>query len=211
MENPKDYFSRTENTVRMLLKEHNACKAKVRTIQKLIVQGCATKELEPSEITFGEWWKKNNNDHNVILEAQKKYSIEAVQCGILAGSVLKIAARAIECYSKNAEISENWKNKFLPSEFFIGRVIYTVPLGLLIYAGWNHYRNPAGIELTAANYQIFKRVGLHSKLSEFDFFSDPDSSFIDLHFDYFASEVLDVLCWIDYDNYLDDMQTALSQ
>ena len=213
MENACDYFLRTENTVRILLKEYQACKAKVQLIQELIIHGDAEPGLKTLKITFNEWWIKNKNDRNVILKAQQRYSMEAFACGLLAGSVLKIAARAIEQYSKNIAIPEEWEKifqkKFLPSEFFIGRTIYTVPLGLLIYAGWNQYNDPVSREIRLINQQVFRQVATHSKLFEFESFANLDSEFISLHFEYFASNVIDVLCWNDYDHYIKDMQQAL--
>lgn len=213
MENACDYFLRTENTVRVFLKEYQACKAKVRLIQELIIQGDPAPDLKTRKITFGEWWIKNKNDRDIILKAHQKYSTEAFACGLLAGSVLKIAARAIEHYSGNTAILEEWEKildkKFLPSKFFIGRTIHTVPLGLLIYAGWNQYIDPISREIRVINQQIFRQVATHSKLFEFESFADLDFNFINLHSEYFASNVIDVLCWNDYDHYIGDMQQAL--
>lgn len=214
MENACEYFLRTESTVRVLLKEYQACKAKVRSIQELIMHGDAEPGLKTPKITFGEWWMKNKNDKTVILNAQQRYSIEAFACSLLGGSILKIAARAIEHYSKHTAIPEEWdkvpQKKFLPSEFFIGRTIHTVPLGLLIYAGWNQYNDPVSREVRAINQQIFRQLATHSKLFEFESFSNFESEFTSLNFEYFASNVIDVFCWNDYDNYIKDMQQALN-
>lgn len=212
MENVSDYFSRTENTVRMLLEENQACQAKVKLAKETVIRSDTTSVPIPQR-DFGNWWMENKNDKTAILKAQQSYSIEAFVGGLLAGSVLSIAARAIDNYSHNTTIPDNWEEIFrkesLPTEFFVGRTIHTVPLGLIIYAGWNQYINHIGRETRAISQEVFLRVATHSKLFEFQAFAAREYEFVNLHSEYFASHVLDVLCWNDYDQYIKDMQQTL--
>lgn len=213
MENVSDYFSRTENTVRMLLEENQACQAKVKLAKETVILSSTTPEAMTPQKNFGNWWMENKNNKTAILEAQQSYSIEAFAGGLLAGSVLSIAARAIDNYSQNTAIPDNWGEIFrkesLPTRFFVGRTIHTVPLGLIIYAGWNQYIDHISREIRIINHEVFLRVATHSEIFEFQAFAAREHEFVKLHYEYFASHVLDVLCWNDYDQYIKDMQQAL--
>ncbi|GAC1503672.1 MAG: hypothetical protein NVS1B10_08790 [Candidatus Saccharimonadales bacterium] len=213
MENACDYFLRTENTVRMLLEEDQICKAKIKAIQDSIILGDAEADLTTSKITFGEWLAKNKDDKSVFQEAQRKYSIEAFSGGLIAGSVLQIAARAIEHYSKNTAVPNDWeeifRKKSLPTEFFIGKTVHTVPLGLIIYAGWNQYINHTGRGVRAITQEVFARLAIHSGQFEFQALIDQSTNFDNPLAEYFASTVLDALGWNEYDRYIADMKHAL--
>lgn len=164
METACDYFVRTENTVRMLLKENQVCKDKVRLIQESITLSDVTLDLTNANLKFCDWWAKNKNEEEIISEAHQKYAVEAFSSSLLAGTVLQIAARAIELYSENTTVPDDWRKigrkNFPVPKFFIGRTVHTVPVGLVIYAGRDHYlKTYSGRVIEAINQEVFVRLG----------------------------------------------------
>ncbi|MFS0755125.1 hypothetical protein ABC383_10565 [Noviherbaspirillum sp. 1P10PC] len=214
MNNAIDYFLRTENTVRMLLAENETCKTKVRLIQENIMVNSALSESLVSSKSFIDWWVKNKNEKDVTFEAHKRYSLEAFASSLLAGTVLQIAARAIELYSENTTVPNEWgkivRRSFPIPKFFIGRTVHTVPVGLVIYSGRDQYlKTYSGRVIEAINQEVFARLANFSRRLEFQNFVERSSGFYSMHAEYLASNVLDILCWNSYDQYIEDMQQAL--
>jgi hypothetical protein len=210
IENALDYLIRTENAVRVLLQEAAFYKATIRSIQDTVSRSDTAPEMTTA---FGDWWMKNKNDKNAILKAHREYSTEAFTGGILAGSVLKIAAHVIEFYSGSTTVPDEWKKLFkrriLPDRFFVGRTIHTVPVGLIIYCGLNQYINTPSRLIEEINQEVFGRLGASGGQFEFLAFVDRSNSYRSLHSEYLAANVLDVLGWSDYNAYIEDMQQIL--
>lgn len=213
MQSALEYLLCTENAVRMLLEQNVFYKSKVENIQATIACGACESNVTDPHITFGKWWDKNKEDKEMIFQANYKYLIEAFTNGIVAGSVLQIAAKAIDYYSKNTTVPDEWTQKFrralLPHRFFVGRTVHTVPVGLIIFCGLNQYTNAAGRTTEQLNREVFSRLGVHSGQFEFQAFVDRSSEFRDLHSEYFAARVLNILGWSDYENYFEDMREIL--
>lgn len=214
MNNAIDYFLRTENTVRMLLAENETCKTKIRLIRETIIVDSVSSESPVPPKTFGDWWVENKNEKEVIFEAHQKYAVEAFSSSLLAGTVLQIAARAIELYSKNTTVSDEWRKiarrNFPLPKFFIGRILHTVPVGLVIYSGREQYlKTYSGRIIEAINQEVFVRLANFSGQLEFQDLVERSRDFYGMHAEYLASNVLDVLCWNSYDQYIKDMQQAL--
>lgn len=213
MEKASDYFMRTERAVRMLLQEAASYKDRVKLIQEAVSISDATPETAAPQGAFGEWWMKNRNDQNAVFKAYCKYSADAFIGGLLASSVLKIAANAIDNYSKEASIPDEWlklfRKRILPDRFFVGRSIHTVPMGLIIYCGLNQYANTTSRSIEEINQEVFGRIGSDGAFFEFKAFVDRSCGYRDLHSEYLAANVLEVLGWTEYDQYIKDMKHAL--
>lgn len=213
MQDALDYLLSTENAVRMFLQQNAFYTSKVETIQANIVCcDCGSRSTKPN-ITFGEWWIKNKKNKEIIVQANHKYLIEAFTNGLLAGSVLKIAGKAIDYYSENTTVPNEWREKFkrrlLPHRFFVGRTVHTVPVGMIIFCGLNQYINAAGRTIEELNQEVFSRLGVHGGQFEFQAFVDQSSEYRNLHSEYLAANVLNILGWSDYDRYFEDMREIL--
>lgn len=171
-----DYLLRTENAVRMLLQQNAVCRAKIELVKKNIASDCNRAEKVDAKIKFNDWWIKNKNEQEVIFNAYCQYSAEAFVSSQLAGSVLNIASQAIEVNSSNSTIPDEWtrifKRRFLPTSFFIGREVHTVPLGLLIYCGRNQYSNIIDRMDESINQEVFGRLADQGQQLEFQALSN---------------------------------------
>lgn len=213
-ENTENFLMRSENAVRALLHQNATYAAKIKKIQKRIPLDYTEHGRRTSELTFGNWWMTNKTNENVIFDASQKYSVEAYTSSLLSGSILKIAAKAIDSHSKNTYIPDEWpkifKKRFLPARFFVGRSVYTIPIGLVIFCGLNQFINTTDREIEALNREVFTRLATYSGRFEFQAFVGLETSYRNLHSQYLATSVLEILGWTDYDNYFEDMRHIAS-
>lgn len=114
---------------------------------------------------YDAWYATNSSSIQVALEAQKQYLGESFAQAILCGSLLQLAAKAIECYSKNTEIPEDWKSliktETKPVPFCTGRLVRGVPLGLVIYAGRNQHIHFEDQNRREPNVEVFRRLAIN--------------------------------------------------
>lgn len=166
-----------------------------------------------------EFWKSFRAWRNLpeVIEAQRKadecrdeYFSKRFSLNVLLGSILQIAAKGIELYSKNRQVAkgfENYTNEKI-KKFMIGNEVRGVPMGLIIYAGRNQYNHlEAGAELHPVNKEVFSRLAKNHEYGE---------GIIDPAFDLenpdlfcYSSNVAAILKWKNYQNYKTTMLSLL--
>ena len=104
---------------------------------------------------YNNWFEENKKEIDRAEKATNLYLAEVFAQNTLAGSILEIAAKAIEIYSTNSVISPEAamlvKKNTKAVKFCIGPVVREVNKGLIILAGRNqhaHYNDPAPHILT---------------------------------------------------------------
>jgi hypothetical protein len=144
---------------------------------------------------------------------QRQFVAESFANAVLAGSVLQVAAKAIEVYSTNTNVSNDWKvvigKSRAPIPFCIGRMVRGVPTGLVIYGGRNQHMHYNEAALQPVNREIFARMAAYSEHEELKGFVDPGLDLTNPLLDSFASNVLYVLGWKSYNDYIADMKVLL--
>lgn len=132
--------------------------------------------------------------------------------GTIAGAIFQVAATGIRMFSINTTIPEDCR-EIVPSKaeraipYCIGRRVYGLPIGLIIYAARNQYAH-----WEDEPFQVTKNIFNQLTLA----FSD--NMFYDLAFDLgnptiniYANEILlGALHWDIYEKYLQEMQELLS-
>lgn len=127
---------------------------------------------------------------------------------VLCGSILQIADKAIELFSSNQDIPEDW-NSFVhkkQAKYCIGRLVRSVPIGLIILAGRNQYTHFNDQNLHSLNKKVFSVLA--SSHGEGDFI-DPAFDVENRYLDSYASNIVSLLGWEFYDNYLSDIRSLL--
>ncbi|MFS0757513.1 hypothetical protein ABC383_22820 [Noviherbaspirillum sp. 1P10PC] len=213
MESAISFLTRSENAVRALLHQNAIYADKVKNIQKSIPLASIALNETTSQLSFDDWRIKNKDEKHIIIDAHQKYSTEAFTCGLLAGSILRMANRAIGLYSENTHIPDEWNRIFnkriLPARFFVGRIVHTIPIGLLIFCGLNQFINTTNREIEALNREVFRRLATYGEQFEFRAFVEQETTYRKLHSEYLATNVIDILGWNDYDCYFEDMRRML--
>jgi hypothetical protein len=93
-------------------------------------------------------------------------------------------------------------------KFCVGRKVRNLPIGLIIYAARNQYNHLDEKELTE---QINKRVfQLLSSYETGDKYTDPAFDINNPDLTIYSHNIVGLLGWITYENYLCDMRCMLS-
>ena len=150
---------------------------------------------------------------NRFLELARKHFDLKFSEGVFAGSILQIAAMGIRYFSRNESIPESCR-RIVPVkaktaiQFCIGKEIYGLPIGLIIYAArnqYNHWDAECPNKITAGVFNV-----LSSYFRE-DTFHDLAFSLSNPGIIVYASEcLLTALGWRTYEEYLSEMETLLS-
>ena len=152
------------------------------------------------------------------LKKENEYIRNIFSENIISGLLLQFAYVGIDLFSKGKEISNDYselKEFKKIKKFFIGREINTIKntgafinktkIGLIIYAGRNQWAHPLAKSLRRVNKVIFDRIaqrrGIYSK-SEY---VDPAFDLSEAKSKIFATNILDLLGWKNYEDYEKDM------
>lgn len=203
------YVERTETAVRKLFEGIASYTNVLSAIRgTTFVSG----ELDPVafQVQYEAWAKENAAALAASAAAQREFSEQAFAMATLCGAVLQVAAKGIECYSKNALVPPGMREvvgssrKAVP--FCIGREVRGVPIGLIIYAGRNqhmHFNEPS---LNAVNEAVFAKLAV---LPQHQYITDPALDLANPLLQSYASNIAFILGWRSYEAYASDIRSLL--
>lgn len=169
------------------------------------------------EAKYEEWRSRPDIEERFEFAdyAKQEYNASKFSKQVVCGSILQIACKAIEVFSKNSHLSESHEFLFdgikvekrgKLARFAIGREVKRVPIGLIIYAGrnqYNHYELDLNQKL---NVNVFNTLAVEHDYGDF---KDPAFDLAEEGIQSYASNILSVLGWDSYTNYLRDMKSLL--
>ncbi len=197
------YFQETEPAVKHLLKGLSDYDKMLKDISHpvFVAEGCP--DNPGNQETFNEWRHENNE---AIQEARAKttaYLGLTFSIATLSGAVLQIAYMGIKLFSQNdkmpelcASLLDQCKDTRKIAPFCIGREVFGLPIGIIIYAGRNQY-NHWNTPLRQLNESVFACLTHHYDLA-FDL-KNP-------HLKTLSHNILSVLEWRSYEDYDKDMR-----
>lgn len=145
-------------------------------------------------------------------EAEKKFVTESFALSVLCGSVLQVAEKAIELFSKNKSVAENFGSVIKESnknvKFCCGRLIRGVPLGLIIYAGRNQHTHFDDYPLREPNKTVFELLAKNHDFGP-NILVDPAFDLTDSRGGSFANNITAIIGWRSYSAYEKDMKNIL--
>ena len=112
---------------------------------------------------------------NSSSQALEKLANEQFALSIIDGSLLQIACKALELYSDNTEPFEYFPEFSLQiNKHAVGELVRNIPVGLIIYAGRNHYNHlEDGSDLRKPTKKIINKLNentnLHKPFISFNF------------------------------------------
>lgn len=158
------------------------------------------------------WIKQNRHRMMAFLEKEKEYFGYSISKGAICGSILQIAFMGILQFSTNTAIPDEWKRSLKEGNravrFCIGRKVREVPMGLIIYAGRNQYNHMDEKKYHKTTTCVF------SKLSSIGPENDGEDPAFDLdrpEIANYSSNMLAILGWDSYENYILDMFDLLKK
>lgn len=172
MQNIDTYIVKTESAVRKLFE---GIESYLMLLEPMPLMPYSMPQLGRAKQLneFNAWREQNEPAVKASKEAHRRFSEESFARSVLCGAVLQVAAKAIECCSKNELVSEsarplveqekNGISKVSKNikHFCIGKEVYGVPIGLIIYAGRNQHIHFNERPLTdKVNVNVFKKLAL---------------------------------------------------
>lgn len=159
------------------------------------------------------WVKVNQCSITASREAQKEYVAEHFAQATLCGAVLQVAAKALECYSKNTVIPSEWshviKQEQKPVRFCVGRHLHGVPLGLVIYAARNQHTHFGDAKLNEPNLTVFECLATNHGIQSSQPFRHPAFDLQNPGLVSFASNCTALIGWRSYEAYEKDLRVLL--
>ncbi|MGV2933107.1 hypothetical protein ACE3G8_18715 [Vreelandella venusta] len=210
MQTVDEYLNRTESAVRRLFDGIDDYISILRT-----AVGVTFVTSEPygpkQDAEYAAWKAKNAKRLLEAREAEQRYLAESFALDTLCGSVLQVAAKAIEIYGQNNPIPETFAGIVQPklSKFCTGRVVRNVPLGLIIYAARNQHTHFNDGKLREPSAEVFKRLATEHGYGGQEQFSDPAFDIDNPRLVSLASNVTGLIEWRSYESYIGDMCALL--
>lgn len=213
MQNAAEYLDKTRSAVAKLFDGIDTYLAFLRQHSTTFVTSYTNEEDWQKQ--YQAWYEANHSKIQAALDAQKQYLGESFAQAALCGAVLQIAAKAIECYSKNTQIPQDWETFIKPGSksvpFCIGRLIRGVPLGLVIYAARNQHTHFEDQNLREPNIEVFRRLAINHGYGKgnTELIVDPAFDLDTESINSFASNVTALIEWRSVDAYASDMRKLL--
>lgn len=213
MQNAAQYLDKTRSAAARLFEGVDAYLAMLRDHSTTFVTSYTSQE--DLQRQYDAWHKANQSKIQAALEAQKQYFGEGFAQATLCGAILQLAAKAVECYSKNTQVPQDWvsfiKPTSKPAPFCIGRLVRGVPLGLVIYAGRNQHIHFEDQNLREPNVEVFRRLAVNHRYGKGskEPVVDPAFHLGTASITSFANNITALVEWRSLDAYEKDMRELL--
>lgn len=205
MESYRKYFSDTEHATISMFENLNFYLDLLSKIDHPIFISNRSNKKENDE-ELNKWIKQNRDKILVSLEKGKEYFGYSISKSTICGSILQIAFMGILQFSTNTTVPNKWKailkegNKAV--RFCIGRKVREVPIGLIIYAGrnqYNHMDEKKYYKTTTCVFNSLSNINLKNDIK------DPAFDLDQPKITNYSSNILAILGWNNYENYVIDM------
>lgn len=213
MQSAAEYLQRTESAVRKLfegVESYTAALGRVRTPVFIT----SSSEEQEREAQFLAWLSENEAAIQASREAQREYFAESFALATLCGSVLQVAAKALERYSSNTTVPNDWIDLIKPdrtyARYCVGRLCRQVPLGLIILGGRNQHMHFGEEALREPNVRVFERLAIHHGKNTDPAVRDPAFDLANPLLVSFAHNVTALIGWRSYEAYESDLKTLLA-
>ena len=209
MEPYRQYFADTEHAMMSLFENLNFYLNILREVEMPIFTS-ETSDIDLFTKEYELWVAQNQKKLTGALEKEKEYFGHSVSMSTICGSILQIAFMAILQFSTNKKVPEQLQETINvesnATKFCIGEDIRGVPKGLIIYAGRNQYNHMDEVTFNKYTTYVFDRLAVF----------DPQKNVIDPAFQLsqpkianYASNIVAILGWRDYESYIIDMFDTL--
>ena len=202
-----DYLNETESAARQIFEGLAYYRGVLDKDPRPTFVGKVDPERRDEQLA--EWYEQNQEEIRQSLAAQREYLGNTFSQATLAGALLQIAYMGISMFSTNERVPENWQssinNGSKPARFCIGRCVKGVEVGLLIFAGRNQYNHWDEGELRNPSKAIFDRLANHSSA-----YIDPAFDLSNEVLDTYSHNIVSVIGWVNYDDYLNDLTLLVS-
>jgi hypothetical protein len=209
MQTATEYLAKTDSAVRHLFKGIDAYHNLLRSADiPVLVRdepfGTAAQAAEQEA-----WEIRNAERFAAAWHAEKKFIAELFAMDTLYGAVLQVANKALDLYGKDGSIPSEWSDvvKKGMAKYWRGRLIRTVPLGLVIHAARNqhaHFDDPEPRPLTVRVFGLLATAHGYPTPESDPMFVLSNPSLMS-----FASNVTGLIEWHTFAQYEKDIRALL--
>jgi len=214
MQNATQYLDKTRSAATVLFNGIETYSTLLR--ERSITFATSYSDEEDFQTQYGAWRARKQSMIQADLEAQRHYMSESFAQATLCGSVLQLAAKAIECYSCNTQIPKDWASFIKPGTnqvlFCAGKLVREVPLGLVIYAARNQHTHFNDQKLRQPSCEVFHRLSTNHGYGKesLETFRDPSFDLEIPNKTSFASNITRLIGWRSLTEYESDMKQLLA-
>jgi hypothetical protein len=211
MEPYRKYFVDTEHAMMSLFEILNFY-LKILHENEIPIFLSETSDVNLRTKEYERWVAQNRKKFSLALEKEKEYFGHSVSKSTICGSILQIAFMAILQFSTNKKVPKqlleiiNVESK--ATKFCIGENIRGVPKGLIIYAGRNQYNHMDDETFNYSTTYVFERLADFNSQKKI---KDPAFQLSDPKIKNYASNIVAILGWKDYESYIVDMFNTLKK
>jgi hypothetical protein len=203
MKSATEYLDSTETAVIKLLEG-------IESYLEILRKGFGVQFSEPfpldSAASRDAWCKVNARAIAEQKKSQKEFSGQLFALAILAGSILQVAAKGIECFSEEEQIPGDFEGLIKPThaKFCVGKKVRGVLSGLIIYAGRNQYAHMNESALRPLNVAVFDQLAKWYSMEGMEGmenFIDPMFDLSNPKLTVYAANITGILDWRGKDGY----------
>lgn len=212
MQSAAEYLDRTASAVRKLFEGIDSYLSVLKqAVPPVFVSSNGNRAQADAE--FDVWRNRHDAEIRAALQAQRDYFAQSFALATLCGSVLQVAAKGVENFSKNATVPAEWSALIKPehkaARYCIGEPVRGVPLGLVLLAGRNQHMHFGDEPLREPNVAIFERLATYYPAKEDRDYRDPAFDLTNKILTSFAHNITALIGWRSYEAYEGDMRELL--
>lgn len=211
MQTAQDYLDKTASAVRRLFEGIDEYLEVLRRSIKGVTFVTGLPYGPEQDAAFAAWQEANRERLDAARRAERDYVAESFACDTLCGAVLQVAGKALEMYGQNRSLPGGLPDAVKPvhAPFCVGRVVRTLPLGLIVYAARNQHTHFNDDSLREPSRSIFARLATGHGYGNGEDIVDPAFDLGNPRLVSYAANVTALIGWRSYDAYLADMQVML--
>jgi len=210
MQTATEYLAKTESAVRRLFDGIDFYLGLLRTTVRPVF--VTSEPFGPAQDAEFEAWRIANAESLAAArQAEEEFIAESFTLDTLSGAVLQVAEKALELYGKSVSIPPEWRSVAKPvkAKFCCGRLVRTVPLGLVIHAARNQHAHFNERPLREPNATVFERLATAHGYPTPEPVRDPAFDLSNPSLSSFATNITSLIRWRTYDQYAIDMRALL--
>lgn len=210
MQTATEYLAKTESAVRRLFDGIDSYLELLRiAVNPVFVTSEPFGPVRDAE--FEAWQVENAESLTAARQAEQEFIAESFALDTLSGAVLQVAEKALDLYGKGVAIPPEWSGVVKPTKakYCSGRLVRTVPLGLVIRAARNQHAHFNERPLHEPNATVFERLATAHGYPTPEPVRDPAFDLSNPSLTSFASNITGLIRWRTYDQYMNDMRALL--
>jgi hypothetical protein len=210
MQTATEYLTKTESAVRHLFRGIDSY---LKPLRLTDIPVFVTSEPfgAAQQAEYSTWEVENAGRLAARKQVEEEFIADAFALDILTGAILQVAEKALDLYCKEVAIPPEWSSTVKPSmaKYCRGRLVRTVPLGLVIYAARNQHVHFDDRPLREPSAVVFERLATAHGYPSSESFRDPAFDLSNSSLTSFASNITGLVKWRTYDQYVNDMRALL--